>query len=510
MNGAGAIVSTAVAAGMDVCFANPGTTELDLVAALDTTPGVRAVLGTFEGVCTGAADGYARMADRPAWTLLHLGAGFGNGAANQHNARRARSPLVTVVGDHATWHRAADPPLASDIASLARPVSDWVGATSSGHRAAAEFAHAAAVAATGRVATLLVAADHAWADSAPADAPDVTLRRPAPAPDAVEAAARALQEARHPLVFLGGAACRAAGLRAAGAVAAATGAELLAETFPARLERGAGHPPVARLAYPPESAIAQLAGYDVIALAGARPPVSFFGYRGIPSSLVPDTGRVVTLATEDEDAAAGLADLAAALDAAPVQATDSAAPQPPTGALDVHTLAAAVAAAQPEGAIVVDEAITSGGPYPAASAGAPPHSVLALTGGAIGFGPPAATGAAVACPDRPVINLQADGSALYTAQALWTQAREGLDVTTVVCANGAYRILRLELRRNGLTELGSAAVGLTDLRRPAMDWVALAAGYGVPGRRAETAEELTRALSAALTEPGPHVIEATL
>ncbi|MQA16296.1 MAG: acetolactate synthase large subunit [Pseudonocardiaceae bacterium] len=510
MDGAEAIVSTAVAAGMDVCFANPGTTELDLVAALDTVPGARAVLGTFEGVCTGAADGYARMADRPAWTMLHLGPGFANGAANLHNARRARSPVVGVVGDQASWHQPADAPLTTDIAGLAAPVSDWVGSTSSSLDAGADFAGAAALAATGRVATLLLPADHAWGDGKTAEAPDVALRRPAPATDAVTEAAAALRQARRPLVLLGGAGCRADGVRAAAAVAAATGAELVVETFPPRLERGAGLPAPAKLAYVPEKAAEALADHDVIVLAGARPPVTFFGYRGLPSALSPPGARVITIAGQDEDAAAGLAGLAAEFDAPAAPAPGAAPPQRPAGTLDLAALGAAVAAAQPEGAIVVDESNTSGVSYFPAAAAAPPHTCLSLTGGAIGFGPPAAAGAAVACPDRPVINLQADGSALYTLQALWTQAREGLDVTTVICANGDYRILRYELGRLGADRFGVAAAGLTDLGNPAVDWVSLAAGFGVAGRRAETAEELNDALAAALAEPGPHLVQACL
>lgn len=515
MNGAEAMVSTMVAAGMGPCFANPGTTELHLVAALDAVPGSRAVLGTFEGVCTGAADGYGRMADRPAWTLLHLGPGLANGAANLHNARRARTPLVSVVGDHATWHRSADAPLTTDLAGLAAPVSDQVMQTGTAGAVPKDLVKAASAAARGQVVTLLVPADHAWGPSETSglDAvPDVTLRRDRPGTETVEQAAAAVRAAQRPLLLLGGTGCRAAGLRAA----AATGVELLVETFPARWERGGDLPAPGKLQYVPELARDQLAQHDLVLLAGARPPVSFFGYPGQPSALTTGHQQVRTLAGPDEDAAAALADLAAALAADGTGAGSGAErrqaaprPQRPTGALDLTTLGAAVAALQPEGAIVVDESNTSGVAYTQAAAGAAPHTTLSLTGGAIGFGPPAATGAAVACPDRPVINLQADGSALYTLQALWTQAREGLDVTTVICANDSYRILRYELGRLGAQD-GRAALGLTDLGHPATDWVALAAGFGVPGRRAGTADELTEALAVALSEPGPHLVEARL
>jgi acetolactate synthase-1/2/3 large subunit len=504
MNGAEVMVSTMVAAGMGPCFANPGTTELHLVAALDAVPGSRAVLGTFEGVCTGAADGYGRMADRPAWTLLHLGPGLANGAANLHNARRARTPLVSVVGDHATWHRIADAPLTTDLAGLAAPVSDQVIQTGTAGAVAKDLVKAASAAARGQVVTLLVPADHSWGPSEAAGldtVPDVTLRRDRPGTETVEQAAAAVRAAQRPLLLLGGTGCRAGGLRAA----AATGVELLVETFPARWERGGDLPAPGKLQYVRELAGDQLARHDLVLLAGARPPVSFFGYPGRPSALTAEHQQVRTLAGPDEDAAAALADLAAALAADGTGAGSAAErrhaaprPQRPTGALDLSTLGAAVA-----------ESNTSGVAYNQAAAGAAPHTTLSLTGGAIGFGPPAATGAAVACPDRPVINLQADGSALYTLQALWTQAREGLDVTTVICANDSYRILRYELGRLGAQD-GRAAIGLTDLGHPATDWVALAAGFGVPGRRAGTADELTEALAVALSEPGPHLVEARL
>jgi acetolactate synthase-1/2/3 large subunit len=513
MNGAESLIRTARAAGLELCLANPGTTELPLVAALDREPGMRAVLGLFEGVCTGAADGYARMAERPALTLLHLGPGFANGIANLHNARRARSPVVNLIGDHASWHLPHDAPLTSDIVSLASPVSAWVRSTRSSRELAGDFADAVAAASRppGGVATLIVPADCQW-DAA--DGPARPRPREAfPRPEAarVEALARRLRESRSPALLLGLGALREAGLRAAARVAAACGAALLCEVFPARIDRGAGRPHVEKLPYFPEHAQERLARCDALLLAGARPPVSFFGYPGVASRLAPASSELV-LASADEDAAAALFDLADALGAPvrPPAPPAAALPPAPSGPLTPAALGAVLARLQPEGAIVVDEGATSAAAYFGMAEAAPPHAYLALTGGAIGQGLPCATGAALACPGRKVIALQADGSGLYTLQALWTQAREQLDVVTLICANRSYRILQLELARAGIAEPGAKARALTDLSHPALDWTALARGFGVPASRAASAEELARTLAAALASPGPSLIEAVL
>lgn len=512
MNGALALWRTARHAGVDICFANPGTTELPLVAALDRTPGLRPVLCLFEGGCSGAADGFARMAERPAMTLLHLGPGLANAGANLHNARRARSPVVNVIGDHARWHLPQDPLLASDIESLARPTSDTVLRCASAGSLAEVTAHAleAALAPPGRSVCLIVPED-VQAEACPE--PQSGVRRPArrPVPDAVvERAAEALRSGAG-AILVGQGAARGAGLAAAGRIAAATGAKLFSETFPARLERGRSRPLAERFPYFPEQATAALGGIRTLLLAGARAPVAFFGYAGQPSVLAPEGGRTLSLARPDEDAGEAMEALAEALGAgrAPGPA-DPARPEVPEGPLDPARLGQTLAALQPENAIVVDEALTSAGPWFAMAHGAAPHDVLALTGGAIGAGLPLATGAALACPDRPVIAFQADGSGLYTLQSLWTQAREGLHVVTLLCANRSYRILQVELARAGLAAPGPAARAFTDLTGPTPDWVSLARGFGVPAERAETAQSLAAALSRALVEPGPHLIEAIL
>ncbi|MGH7931891.1 MAG: acetolactate synthase large subunit [Candidatus Binataceae bacterium] len=512
MNGAESLIQTALAAGVEVCFANPGTTEMPLVAALDAVGGMRAVLGLFEGVCTGAADGYARMKDRPALTITHLGPGFSNGLANLHNARRARSPVVNVVGDQATWHLAADAPLTSDIASLARPVSAWVRHVRSAAAVAHDTAEAVAAAgrAPGKIATLIVPSDCQWEPSNGHAAP-ISPAEFAVAPDSTVAkSAETLRKhGAKAAIFIGGQATRERGLAALARIAAKTGCSLVCETFPARIERGGRMPVVQKLPYFPEQALELLTKFEALVIAGAKEPVAFFGYPNLPSSLIPKGLGVETLATVEQEPVAALEALAEAL-GAPHDTGRSAAvtrPARPSGELNPQTIGAAISTLMPENCIMMDEAATTGLPFFFASAGAPPHTYLALTGGAIGQGLPCATGAAVACPDRKVIAFQADGSGMYTLQALWTQAREGLNVTTLICNNRRYRILQVELARSGVTEPGRKARSLTSLAQPEINWSQLASGMGVPAVRVDTAEALCTQLERALKEPGPNLVE---
>jgi acetolactate synthase-1/2/3 large subunit len=511
MTGAEAVLRTAAAAGVDVCFANPGTTEMALVNALDRVPRIRAVLGLFEGVCSGAADGYARMARRPALTVLHLGPGLANALANLHNARRARSPVVNLVGDQATWHREADAPLTSDIATLARPVSAWVRETRVAETIAQDAAEAIAAAEKppGGVATLILPSDCQSAEIAAPAERIAPAQPPRPAAQHVERVAAALRRERSAGVFLGGRALSERAQRAAGRVAQATGCRLFSETFPARFERGSGLPRVDRLPYFPDWATSYLEGMRLLVLAATKEPVAFFGYPGSPSTLTPPGCEVLTLARPEEDVEAALEVLADAMDAPAFVAAPPDRPQLPDGDWNAQAVGAVLAALQPEGAIVVDESATTGLGYFEASAASPRHSFLALTGGSIGMGPPCAVGAAIACPDRTVINFQGDGGAMYTVQALWTQAREQLHVVTLICANRSYRVLQIESARAGV-EPGAKALSLTELSRPSIDWVHLARGMGVPASRAESVESLQRALSVAIAEPGPHVIEAVI
>ncbi|MEJ6002062.1 acetolactate synthase large subunit [Paucibacter soli] len=513
-NGAQALMKTLVDAGIEVCFSNPGTSEMHFVAALDSEPRMRAVLTLFEGVATGAADGYARMADKPAATLLHLGCGLGNGLANLHNARKGKVPVLNIVGDHATTHTRYDAQLQSDIETVARNVSPGFVRTSQSSAELCRDAAAAISAARGlpgQVATLILPADVSWGEGA-TPAPPPPLPVPAAADAATVAAiAELLRSGQRCALLLGGRALREPALLAAARIAAAQGGvRLLAEVFPTRMERGAGLPAVERIAYLAELASVQLADVQQLILVDAKSPVSFFAYPGKPSDLVPAGCHVHTLATPAQDAAASLEALALALGAGQAEPRLQAAHRPgrPRGRLNAAKVCKAVGQLLPERAIIVDEAITSGLMLALMTAGAPRHDLITLTGGAIGQGLPNAVGAAVACPDRPVLALVGDGSAMYTIQALWTMARERLNVTTIIFNNAAYSVLKVELERVGAAESGPKARAQFELNGPVLDFARLAQGMGVHAVRAGSAEDFCTALEYALAHPGPHLIEA--
>ncbi|HYD77709.1 acetolactate synthase large subunit [Ramlibacter sp.] len=513
-NGAQAMLRTLLDAGVNVCFTNPGTSEMHFVAALDTAPQMRAVLTLFEGVATGAADGYARMAGCPAATLLHLGCGLGNGLANLHNARKGKVPVVNIVGDHATHHTQYDAQLQSDIETAARNVSSWVRTSRSTADLCRDVVEAVAAAKgpPGQVATLILPADVSWGEGG-TPLPPPAVAEPAPVEDeTIARIAAALQAGGPNAILLGGRALREPALMAAARIAAKTGAKLYAEVFPTRFERGAGLPPVERIAYLAEMASVQLAGLRNLVLVDARAPVSFFAYPGKKSWLVPEGCTVHELASPTQDALEALEGLCRQLgaqEATPVLQGPRR-PGRPRGKLTAEKVCKAVGHLLPERAIIVDEAQTSGTMLPLFTAGAPRHDVLALTGGAIGQSLPAAVGAAIACPDRPVLALVGDGSAMYTIQALWTMARERLNVVSVIFNNRSYGILNVELERVGAERAGPKAKAQLDLAGPGLDFVHLAQGMGVPAVRATTAEDFTAALERAFATPGPHLIEAVV
>ncbi len=512
MNGAQALLQTLADAGVEVCFTNPGTSEMHFVAALDTEPRMRAVLALFEGVATGAADGYARMAGKPAATLLHLGCGLGNGLANLHNARKGKVPVVNIVGDHATYHTRYDAQLQSDIETVARNVSPGFVRTAQSTAALGQDAADAIAAARGlpgQVATLILPADVSWGEGGQPCPPPPQPAPAAASDEAVQAAAQAIRSGEKTIVLLGGHALREGALRAAARIAAHSGVQLLAEVFPTRMERGAGLPFVERVAYLAELAGVQLAGARHLVLVDAKPPVSFFAYPGKASDLVPEGCTVHTLSSPAQDAAASLDKLAAVLGAtAEPPLAPARRPERPRGPLTAPKVCKAVGHLLPENAILIDEAITSGLMLGTMTAGCPRHDLLTLTGGAIGQGLPNAVGAAIACPDRPVIALIGDGTAMYTIQALWSMAREHLHVVSVVFNNASYSVLNVELERVGAEEAGPKAKSQLDLKGPVLNFAQLAQGMGVHAVRARTAEDFCQALEHALAHPGPHLIEA--
>ncbi len=513
MNGAELLIKTAKARGIEVCFANAGTTEIPIVMALDAVEGIRAILGLFEGVCTGAADGYGRMTGKPAMALLHLGPGFANGIANLHDARRAATPLLNVIGQHATWHLPADPPLAMDVETLTRTVSGWVRTNRSIKALSQDISEAINASLFGQISSLIVPHDVQLAEATDTGIGSLDFAFGPVDADVIKKTAQRLRTARKSALLLDGRALSRPGLQAASGIRAKLGSDLFAPTFFSCVERGVGLPDVQRIPYFPEEAISSMSGYDVVVIVSAHEPVTFFGYPGIRGHILSDEQEKLYLCGGRENPVKALEALADALDAPahPIM-RDAVSPraQLPSGELTAEKACLTIAALQPEHAIIVDEGITSGFTYYPLTASSPPHSFLTIAGGSIGYGMPCATGAAIACPDRPVINFQADGSALYTVQALWTQAREGLHVITLICSNRSYKILQLELSRAGITSYGDNARALTELNGPPIEWVSVARGFGVPAASVDTVEGLARELHIGLAEPGPRLIEMLL
>lgn len=516
LTGADILCDVLLANGVDVCFANPGTSEMHFVAALDRKPAMRCVLGLSEAVVTGAADGYGRMADKPAATLLHLGPGLANGLANLHNARRAHTPMVNIVGDHASYHLQYDAPLTSDIESLARPMSKWVGraADASDVRRCTEKAYVSSLAKRG-VSTMILPADAAWGHVSSSAVKAVELpSAPTVEPDMLRAAVTALRSGRRTALILAGRALRERATRTAGQIAAATGAALFA-TASSRSERGAGRVAIRPVPYKVDLAVEALKEFEVAICIGDGQPVAFFAYPGKPSTTLPSSCQVIKLATHEHDVALSLEMLADELGVgrdAPYAANvlRQAEILAPTGRLDSDSLSYAIARRLPEHAIVVDEALTSQGQYHALSPSLQPHDHLPIVGGAIGIGIPLSAGAAIACPDRKVIALQSDGSGMYTVQGLWTQAREKLDVVTIVFANNAYRILQGEMTNVGVLSYGRNARRMLDLDQPKLDWCSLAKGLGVESGRATTLQQFDKLFEGALSRKGPFLIEVQL
>ena len=516
MFAAESLVRTLINQDVDVCFTNPGTSEMHMVAALDRVDGMKSVLCLFEGVATGAADGYARMAGKPASTLLHLGPGVANGLANLHNARRAFAPVVNIVGDHAIHHRPLDAPLTSDVEAVCAPMSRWVGTVKTAD-SLSEMAVEAVRQSYGPergVASLVLPADCAWSDAEPSVIETQTMPglNPISAGD-IEDAAKALKAAKSPIIYIGSTACLEAGLKAAERVAEATEARLIMETFAPRVSRGEGRPTAKRLSYLGAEATEDMAGCDLMVIAGSKPPVAFFAYPGEEGDLTPDGADVIRLATPADDTTQALEDLADALDAPkivkkPFQTQrpflDEAAP------LNPGFVGISLSRHMPKGSVICDDATTSGmGVYPWLGNG-PAHEWLCLTGGSLGSGMPQAVGAALACPDQQVFALCGDGAAAYTLQALWTQARENLNIINVVFANHSYLVLNFELARVGAGEPGPAAQQMLSLDNPKMDWVRIAEGFGVQARTAKTAGEFDQALVKAIKTGGPQLIVAEI
>jgi len=510
MNGAESLVHTLLKCGVDTCFSNPGTSEMHFVAALDRVPGMRCVLGLFEGVVTGAADGYARMSGKPAATLLHCGPGLANGMANLHNARRANTPMVNIPGDQATYHRPLDAPLTADTEGWARGVSGWVRTATDVKTVGRDAAAAvqAAMIEPGQIATLILPSDTSWNEGGIVGEKLPALPTPTAEPKQIDDAAAVLRRGGSGnVLLLGGKALTEEGLALAWRISQATGVRLMAQGSNGRMARGQGRVAVDRVPYVVDVAVKAMAGTKNLILAGSRKPVTFFAYPNKPQTSIPDDAQVFNLARPEQDILDALARLADALHCPKVAAPNNGErPGLPSGALTPESVSSVLGALMPEGAIIADESVSFGRGFFANTQAAPHHDWLNVTGGAIGGGPPMALGAAIGAPGRRVINMQADGSAMYTVQALWTQAREKLDVTTVLLSNRKYQILLGELANVGANP-GRTALDMMDLGNPDINWPMLANSMGVEAARTDTAEGFADLLAASLKRPGPFLIE---
>ncbi len=514
MNGAMSLLQTLTMNGVEVCFTNPGTSEMHMVAAIGQTGGMRSILSLFEGVCTGAADGYGRIAGKPACTLLHLGPGLSNGSANLHNARKAGSPVINLIGDHATYHKAYDAPLNSDITGLAKPVSHWVRSVMDAGSLPQDAADAvvAANVKPGQIATLIIPADCAWNASVEPVGGQPLPQTPRASEAAIKTAAELLRNGKPTVILVSNLALTEPALERLDQIAQHANAQVFCDTFTARLPRGEGRCQIGRLAYFSEQAMPQLAQAQQLILVGTKPPVGFFAYPDKPSEFYPEGCQLHVLAEINEDAEAALADLVAELGAQNLSLRRNLLKKPglATGEISSESIARAFAEFLPTDAIVVDESATAGFlTYPLTET-AEPHDWLSLTGGSIGFGLPTAIGAAVARPESKVVCLHGDGGAMYTIQALWTMARENLDICVVIFANRKYQILQIELARVGAQSMNAKTLDMLDLTNPNLDFVGLAAGMGVTGYRATTAAEFNLQFERAMREPGPCLIEALL
>ncbi|MBA3975989.1 MAG: acetolactate synthase large subunit [Candidatus Solibacter sp.] len=513
MTGAHCLLESLAASSIRLCFMNPGTSEMQFVSELDRVHGVRGVLCLHETVCAGAADGYARITRRPAATLLHLGPGLANALSNFHNARKARSPIVNIVGEHSTRHLAYDAPLTANIEALAATVSGFTATASTPASLGPLTAKciAAALAPPGQVATLIVPADISWLDGASIAPPLPHTPRTVPDESVIAQARQWLSDGSPCGIILSGRALLEDSLAAAARITAATGARIFANRYAARLPRGLGGFNPTRLPYFPEPAEAALAGLHRIILVEAAEPVSFFGYPNRRSTLAPPACQFMTLASETEDSLPALIQLASLLPQAdPLPSSELRPTLPSGGPLSPDSIGRTLAALLPDNSIVSDEMISSGEAVNGWLLRAARHQLLPVTGGSIGQGLPVAVGAALASPGSKVLALQADGSGMYSLQALWTMARENLNILTVIFANRRYRILDVEMERTGAATVGPLAGRMLDLADPDLDWVSLARGHGVDAVRVSSLPQFIACAATALNRRGPFLIEAVL
>lgn len=509
--GAQALVSTLANNGVTHCFANPGTSEMHLVQALDKEPRIKSVLCLFEGVATGAADGFARISGTPAMTLLHLGAGFGNGIANIHNAMKGHVPMINVIGDHATYHRKYDAPLTCDLETLVKPHSSHIGIVDSA-LIGGEIAASAFEAATNHPnspVSIILPADSAWNEGG-IDGPKISLKSPSLVENSkIDEAIELIKNANKPVILVGGKTLGDEKALELFSRFKAANIRIMVDTFPAKLRRGGGLFEPDRMQYFGEMALDDLKNTDLMVIAGTQIPVAFFAYPNKPSILVPENCQTFELAARYEDSFEALSRIADALDLhiAPPKRELKTMPAP-EGALNPFSCAQSLARHMPHNAIISDDAVTAGLPLYLATSNAKAHDWLFLTGGAIGQGLPVAIGAQMADLKRKTIALSGDGAGMYCIQSLWTMAREKLPIVTIIFANRSYRILNIEMARTEAGAMGETAKQMLSLESPALDYVKIAEGMGIMAKSVSDAKIFDEVLKEAIEANVPYLIEA--
>ena len=513
-NGAESLVKTLIDSDVDICFTNPGTSEMHFVAALDNNPKMRSVLCLFEGGATGAADGYYRMKNKPASTLLHLGPGLANGLANLHNAKKANSGIVNIVGEHAIDHIKLNAPLTSDIEGIAKPVSHWVKTCKSSLEVGKNAAEAVKESSNppGKIATLILPGDTAWNEGI-SSAPLKNYSRNEVDKEKINITAQELKNAKNPMILVGGQALEENNLMLAAKIAAKYNCPIMTDFFNAKLERGAGRVKPTRIPYNVDRAISLLKDFDTIILIGAREPVAFFAYPNKPSILTNTNTKFIYFANIDDNITEGLenlCDYVSAVENPNENIAINSLPSIQKGELNPNSIGSILGNVMPEEAIIVDESISTGREFFPFTEGSKPHTWLSNCGGSIGFALPAATGASLACPDRKVIALEGDGSGMYTLQSLWTMARENLDITVLIFANQSYKILHAELNNVGVLNPGPSAINMLNLNNPSLNWVSISKGMGIDSKRVFNTDELYNVFLDALNTKGPFLIEVMI
>ena len=517
MNGAAAFFKSIVDNGIDTIFACPGTSEMQVVDEVGYS-NLRVVLCLFENSVTGMADGYARMLDKPALGMVHVTCGLTNALANMHNARIANSRMIIFGGGVHVAHEVNEPvhsmlqrqPYVAQIAAQcvieARSPDQLAAAATQALKASNDGA--------GKIVYVYGPNNAVWGESSfQGKLTSSAEQRQRVSTATISSIADTLKAGKKTAFILDNLALREEGLEILGRIAEGAGGRLFREWLPSRIAMGAGRVRTETLPYGGAEGRELLSEFDQIVLVGAKIPVCPFSYENQPWVKIPENCNVHTLATADHDILAALEELATQLDL-PEKASNryNRKPgEPPTGPLSGNSIVQSLSILMPADSIVLDEAMLENVMFPLLMDGAAPFDFMAACpGGAIGAGPPVACGAAIACPNRKVILLEGDFSLMQGNTALWSMAQHNLDICVINYNNEGSASLSTELARVRQGEAQPKSIELLRIRKPTIDYAAMAESMGVPASRAETAEEFHLQLTKAMSTKGPHFIDANI